>query len=291
MLRQALHQQQTNKDVNGNGQSIYNDSKHSLSPYNTTYRHIIVDEGQDLSPSAYRLIRALAGETHNNDLFIVGDAHQRIYRNKAILSKCGINVRGRSKKLRINYRTTEEIRKYAFALLNGVSFDDMDEDYDNGDNCQSLTHGDAPTIKKFNTPEEEIEYIIGEIRSLGEAGVPLKDICIVARTHKLIDAYKMGLKQNNIDIFEVKANKVDDRAFDGIRIATMHRVKGLEFNYIFVAGVNKKALPHGVRSDFSDDVSHEEFETEEKCLLYVALTRAKVGAYVTCYGTISDFIV
>ena len=71
----------------------------------------------------------------------------------------------------------------------------------------------------------------------------------------------------------------------------MHRVKGLEFNYIFVAGVNNKALPPGVRSDFSDDVSHEEFETEEKCLLYVALTRAKVGAYVTCFGVMSDLIV
>ena len=254
------------------------------------YECILVDEGQDLSPSAYRLIRALAGEPHSNDIFIVGDAHQRIYRNKAVLSKCGINVRGRSKKLRINYRTTEEIRKYAFALLNGISFDDMDEDYDNGDNCQSLTHGDAPITKKFTTPEEEIEYIIHEINSLGEAGVLLKDICIVARTHKLIDSYKTAFKQNKINVFEIKANKVDDRSFDGVRIATMHRVKGLEFNYIFVAGVNNKALPYGVRSDFSDDISHEEFETEEKCLLYVALTRAKVGAYITCFGKMSSLV-
>lgn len=255
------------------------------------YECVIVDEGQDLSPSAYRLIRVLAGESHCNDIFIVGDAHQRIYRNKAVLSKCGINVRGRSKKLRINYRTTEEIRKYAFALLNGISFDDMDDDYDNGDNCQSLTHGEAPVIQKFKSPEEEIGYIVSEIQSLQEAGVSLKDICIVARTHKLIDAYKSGLAQNHIGVFEIKANKVDDRSFDGVRIATMHRVKGLEFNYIFVAGVNNKSLPLGVRSDFSDDVSHEEFETGEKCLLYVALTRAKVGAYLTCYGTFSGLIV
>ena len=118
------------------------------------YESVIVDEGQDLSPSAFRLIRALAGEAHKNDIFIVGDAHQRIYRNKAILSKCGINVRGRARKLRINYRTTEEIRKYAFGLLKGVSFDDMDEEYDDGDNCQSLTHGEKPVIQKFNTPED-----------------------------------------------------------------------------------------------------------------------------------------
>lgn len=255
------------------------------------YEHIIVDEGQDLSPSAFRLIRALAGEPHQNDIFIVGDAHQRIYRNKAILSKCGINVRGRARKLRINYRTTEEIRKYAFGLLKGVSFDDMDEEYDDGDNCQSLTHGEKPVIQKFNTPEDEMEFIVKEIKDLEAAGVPRKDICLVARTHKLINGYKDGLRNNGIDVFEITTNKVDDRSRDEVRIATMHRVKGLEFNYIFAAGVNNKALPNGVRSDFSDDVSLEEFETEEKCLLYVALTRARAGAYVTCYGTMSNLIV
>ena len=255
------------------------------------YESIIVDEGQDLSPSAFRLIRALAGEAHKNDIFIVGDAHQRIYRNKAILSKCGINVRGRARKLRINYRTTEEIRKYAFGLLKGVSFDDMDEEYDDGDNCQSLIHGEKPVIQKFNTPEDEMEFIAKEIKDLEAAGVPRKDICLVARTHKLINGYKDGLRNNGIDVFEITTNKVDDRSRDEVRIATMHRVKGLEFNYIFAAGVNNKALPNGVRSDFSDDVSLEEFETEEKCLLYVALTRARAGAYVTCYGTMSNLIV
>lgn len=255
------------------------------------YESIIVDEGQDLSPSAFRLIRTLAGEAHKNDIFIVGDAHQRIYRNKAILSKCGINVRGRARKLRINYRTTEEIRKYAFGLLKGVSFDDMDEEYDDGDNCQSLTHGEKPVIQKFNTPEEELEFIVKEIKDLEAAGIPRKDICLVARTHKLINGYKDGLRNNGIDVFEITTNKVDDRSRDEVRIATMHRVKGLEFNYIFAAGVNNKALPNGVRSDFSDDVSLEEFETEEKCLLYVALTRARAGAYVTCFGTMSRLIV
>lgn len=255
------------------------------------YENIIVDEGQDLSPSAYRLIRSLAGEPHKNDIFIVGDAHQRIYRNKAVLSKCGINVRGRARKLRINYRTTEEIRKYAFGLLKGISFDDLDEAYDDGDNCQSLTHGEVPQIKRFNTPEEELEFLVNEIKALGAAGVPQKDICIVARTHKMIDAYKDGLRANGIVPFEITTNKVDNRSRNEVRIATMHRVKGLEFNYIFAAGVNNKALPNGVRSDFSDDVSLEEFETEEKCLLYVALTRARVGAYVTCYGKMSSLIV
>lgn len=255
------------------------------------YTSIIVDEGQDLSPSAYRLLRSLAGDEHRNDIFIVGDSHQRIYRNKAVLSKCGINVRGRSSYLRINYRTTEEIRKFAFGLLNGVSFDDLDDDYDNGKGCQSLTHGDKPEIKEFATPEEELDYLVSKIHELETAGVEQKNICIVARTHKLLDSYIAGLQRAGIKSFEIKANKTDDRTFEGVRIATMHRVKGLEFDYVFAVAVNKKVLPFGTRADFEDDISLEEFRTGEKCLLYVALTRARKSACVTCYGGLSELIV
>lgn len=255
------------------------------------YTSIIVDEGQDLSPSAYRLLRSLAGDEHRNDIFIVGDSHQRIYRNKAVLSKCGINVRGRSSYLRINYRTTEEIRKFAFGLLNGVSFDDLDDDYDNGKGCQSLTHGDKPEIKEFATPEEELDYLVSRIHELETAGVEQKNICIVARTHKLLDGYIAGLQRAGIKSFEIKANKTDDRSFEGVRIATMHRVKGLEFDHVFVVAVNKKVLPFGTRADFEDDISLEEFRTGEKCLLYVALTRARKSACVTCYGGLSELIV
>lgn len=255
------------------------------------YTSIIVDEGQDLSPSAYRLLRSLAGDEHRNDIFIVGDSHQRIYRNKAVLSKCGINVRGRSSYLRINYRTTEEIRRFAFGLLNGVSFDDLDDDYDNGKGCQSLTHGDKPEIKEFATPEEELDYLVSRIHELETAGVEQKNICIVARTHKLLDSYIAGLQRAGIKSFEIKANKTDDRIFEGVRIATMHRVKGLEFDHVFAVAVNKKVLPFGTRSDFEDDISLEEFRTGEKCLLYVALTRARKSACVTCYGGLSELIV
>lgn len=254
------------------------------------YDSIIVDEGQDLSPSAFRLLRALAGDEHENDIFIVGDSHQRIYRNKAVLSKCGINVRGRSSYLRINYRTTEEIRKFAFALLNGVSFDDLDEDYDNDKGCQSLTHGEKPEINEFATPEEEMRFIVSKIRDLEAQGVEQKNICIVARTHKLLDNYIAGLQREGIKSFEIKANKTDDRSYEGVRIATMHRVKGLEFDHVFAVAVNKKVLPFGTKDDFEDDLSLEEFRTGEKCLLYVALTRARKSAYVSCYGGLSELI-
>lgn len=254
------------------------------------YAHVIVDEGQDFSDNAYRLIRALAGEEHGNDLFIVGDAHQRIYRNHPTLSKCGINVRGRSSALKINYRTTEEIRKYAFALLNGISFDDLDDEFDVGDHCQSLTHGEKPIISQFKDAASEFEYIVGEIGHLKENGVALNDICIVARTKKLVDDYIAQLTKAGIRAYAIKRNKSDDRAFDGVRVATMHRVKGLEFKYVFIAAVNNRVVPLPSAINKTDAVSQEESITGEKCLLYVAMTRAQKGVYITGYGKISEFL-
>ena len=254
------------------------------------YKHVIVDEGQDLSVNGLRLLRTVAGDEHENDIFIVGDSHQRIYKNKATLSKGGINVRGRSSILRINYRTTEEIRKAAFALLNGISFDDLDDDFDMGDHCQSLTHGTAPQVNRFANANEEFDYVLKEIKKLTDSGVSAKNICVVARTHKLLDDYIAQFTSNRIRCYEIKGNKADDRGFDGIRVATMHRVKGLEFQYIFIVAANKRIIPLVSAIDCADSVSTNERITAEKCLLYVALTRAQKCAYISGYGQMSEFL-
>ena len=260
--------------------------------HDTTYRHIIVDEGQDLSPNAFKLIRALVGEKHQNDIFIVGDSHQRIYSNHAVLSHCGIEVRGRSSVLRINYRTTEEIRKYAFALLNGIEFDDLDEDFDKGDKCQSLTHGVAPTVKEFKDAGQELDFISGKINELVSSGVNLKDICIVARTNNLTETYVRDLTSDKYKIpcFEIRRKKLDDRSQNGVRVATMHRVKGLEIQYVFVVAVNEGFVPLPNAIVKTDAVSEQETITAEKCLLYVALTRAQKEAFITCYGKKSELL-
>ena len=254
------------------------------------YSSIIVDEGQDFGTNAFRLLRMLAGQEHENDIFIVGDTHQRIYRNKTVLSHCGINVRGRSSYLRINYRTTEETRKFAFSLLKGIPFDDLDGNYDDGKVCQSLTHGEVPTVKFFPDVKKESEYIIGEINALAKDGVDPKSICIVARTHKLLNDYISQLSQAGIRAFEIKRSRLDDRSFDGVRVATMHRVKGLEFAYVFVAAVNNRVVPLATAINHTDAPSELESITAEKCLLYVALTRAQKKAYITSYGVPSEFL-
>lgn len=262
----------------------------SKSSAETRYKHVIVDEGQDLSANGFKLLRAIAGEEHDNDMFIVGDAHQRIYKNKAVLSRCGINVRGRSSILRINYRTTEEIRKAAFALLSGISFDDLDDDYDIGDKCQSLTHGKVPEVLRLGNANEEFEAVLKEIKRLIASGVSAKNICVVARTHKLLDDYASQFTANGLRCYEIRGNKADDRGLDGIRVATMHRVKGLEFQYVFVVAANKRIIPLASAIDHTDVVSERETMTAERCLLYVALTRAQKGAYVSGYGHLSEFL-
>lgn len=256
------------------------------------YRHIIVDEGQDLSSNAFRLIRTLAGEPHQNDIFIVGDAHQRIYSNHAVLSHCGIEVRGRSSVLKINYRTTEEIRKYAFALLNGIDFDDLDEDFDKGDKCQSLTHGIAPTINEFKDAGQELDFISNKINELTSNGVLLKDICIVTRTNNLTETYIRDFASDKyrIPCYEIRRKKSDDRNQNGVRVATMHRVKGLEFQYVFVVAVNNGIVPLPNSIIKTDKVTEQESYTAEKCLLYVALTRAQKEAFITCYGKKSELL-
>ncbi len=93
-----------------------------------------------------------------------------------------------------------------------------------------------------------------------------------------------------VSCYEIKGSKAGDRGLDGIRVATMHRVKGLEFQYVFVVAANKKIIPLASAIDHTDAVSEQETITAEKCLLYVALTRAQKGAYISGYGQMSEFL-
>ena len=139
--------------------------------------------------------------------------------------------------------------------------------------------------------EFEHDYLVNSIHVLESAGVVQNNICIVAKTHKLLDNYIDGLHRVGIKSFKIKANKTDDRSFEEVRIATMHRVKGLEFDYVLVVAINKKIHPFGPRADFEDDISLEEFRTGEKCLINVALIRVRKIACVTGYSGLSELIV
>lgn len=260
-------------------------------PNATNYKAIIVDEGQDLSAQAYKLIRDIVSEEKANNIFVVGDSHQRIYRQKASHGKCGIKIRGRSKILKINYRTTEETRNWAFSVLKGIDFDDLDEGLENGKGYKSLMNGPKPKIENYKDFEEEIENIVKYINDLQNNGINLKSICLVLRTNKLINQYKEKLRENGIDVYQIKTEQSEDRSINCIRIATLHRVKGLEFDYVIISSVNSGTIPLSFTyKNIEDEVVKKEMEISERSLLYVAATRAKKELLVTSYGKKSEFL-
>ncbi len=256
------------------------------------YRSVIVDEAQDLDLITFKLLHSIATNNSNNNmnqLFITGDSHQRIYGNKIVLSKCGIDIRGRSRRLKINYRTPEEIRSWAQKVLDNNEFDDLDGGIDSMKGYRSVLHGEAPSIRICNSFSEEVSEIIAYIVSLIRGGSKEEAICISVRTNELVDRYRGALEAQGKDVYVV--NTKDDLRKPGIRIATMHRVKGLEFNHMICPSVNKDIVPlKSVLYTQDNELAKEEFETKEKSLFYVALTRARKSVLITCCNEPSSYI-
>lgn len=175
-------------------------------------------------------------------------------------------------------------------MLKGIAFDDLDGGIDSGKGYRSLSHGDIPKVDLYGNADEECNAIIKSIRDQITAGIDPKEICVVARTNTMLNAYKDALDKAGIDRYEIKRDKIDDRHMAGVRLATMHRVKGLEFTCVYLAGMNKDSMPIKSAVQFSDADSKQEAMTAEKCLLYVALTRAKKAVFVSGYGKPSPFL-
>jgi len=251
------------------------------------YRAVVVDEAQDFHPEEWKLIRALV-PAGPDDLFLVGDAHQRIYGRKVVLRDCGVNVLGRSSTLKINYRTTEQIRAWASAVLTGASADDLDGGLDDGKGYRSLLAGPKPDCRHFATAREEQEFLAGRLHSLLKDCLP-EEICLVARTAKTLkDDYQSLLKAEDIPHTVLGPGK--EASGTGVRLATLHRVKGLEFPVMIVAGVNARVVPLRLSSVEGDPIAKAEHEERERSLLFVAATRARDSLVVTSWGTPSPFL-
>jgi superfamily I DNA/RNA helicase len=255
------------------------------------YASVIVDEAQDMGPDAMKLIRALIPTERANDLFIVGDGHQRIYRNRFALSDCGINIRGRSRKLRINYRTTEETRRFAVAVLEGQQIDDLDHGEDSSLGYRSLMHGEPPEVKLLDNESQELDWIAEQIKALQQQGFRDSDTCIVARTNRLVSGLEEGLKSRGLSTRRLSRDAGDDRKHDGVRLATMHRVKGLEFQHVFLAAINQGVCPLDVAVESTDDpTERRSSELNERALFHVAASRAIHRLWVSASAKPSPFL-
>lgn len=253
------------------------------------YKHIIVDEAQDMGPQALSLLRGLVAET-SNDMFLVGDGHQRIYRRHAIMKACGINIMGRGKKLILNYRTTEQTRRFATAVLEGIDIDDLDGNKDSM-RYKSLIKGEMPVLYGFNNFEEEADYIIGIVQELIDSGQQPSDICITARTTQIIEKYRRILRSSSIETVQITGDNADIQNIEGVRLATFHRVKGLEFRFVIMASVNSDQVPYKKSDVITEDPTEaRQLDINERALFHVAASRAIKKLYVSWFGQPSIFI-
>lgn len=237
------------------------------------YSAVVVDETQDFGQQALKLLRALI-PPGPNDLFFVGDGHQRIYsRHRAAMSKCGIDIRGRSRKLYLNYRTTDEIRRQAVALLEGCEVDDLDDGLDETKRYKSLSRGPAPVLVQAEGLETAAAQAIGFIKALRAeaADGQAPSVCVIASSGKTREAMAKQLLAAGLAGVTITAQSNHGDARDTVHFATMHRAKGLEFDAVVVVA------PQSYFGDVEQTVN-------QRKLMYVALTRAKRAAMLIRVG-------
>jgi len=248
---------------------------------------VIVDEVQDLGLPELRLLAALAGVGADR-LMIVGDGGQRIYAAKHSLKSLGIDVRGRSHVLRINYRTTEQIRRFADALL-GQEADDLEGGKQSRQGTRSLLSGPEPMLKGFDTRQSQCDFVVEQIQQLLKFSRTPDEIAIFARQAYLLSMVETRLKRANIPFHRL--SKEDFPAEPMVSLGSMYRAKGLEFKFVFVIDASDDQLPFAKALDKkTDETALADFLEQERQLLYVSLTRARDCVFVTWAGRMSRFL-
>ena len=248
---------------------------------------VVVDEVQDLGPPELRLVAALCKPNPGN-FMVVGDAGQRIYTGGFSLSKLGIEVRGRARVLRINYRTTEQIRRSADRLL-GDEVDDMDGGVEDRRATRSLMGGPRPRFEGFSDPVSEEEAAVGAVRRWASEGLGLNEIAVFARTSRRLDEVAEALREAGIRTCRLRDS--EGPAAGVLNLGTMHRAKGLEFKAVLALDCSAKMLPHPMSiRGLSDPADRDAALARERQLLYVVMTRARDELRVTWNGEPSPFL-
>jgi hypothetical protein len=249
------------------------------------YSHVLVDEAQDLHPAQWRMLRAAVAPS-DNDMFIVGDTHQRIYDNRVTLSRVGINVVGRSARLRINYRTTAEILNWSLHLLSGESFDDLDEGTESHTGYRSALHGTPPELIGYDTVADEIAGMVEAVKGWIGLGFTPGEIGVGAPTGWSLEKAEAALQAVGIPARMLGVT----RSADHVTLSTMHSMKGLEFRAVALMDVTATRIPAHVTQETVDPLQHRYDLQKERCLLHVACTRARDTLRLSWAGKPSPFL-
>jgi superfamily I DNA/RNA helicase/mRNA-degrading endonuclease RelE of RelBE toxin-antitoxin system len=258
----------------------------------TAYYGVVVDEIQDLSESAMRLIKEIAAAALHN-LLLIGDGQQQIYQAGFSLRETGIEIVGRSRILRQNYRNTKPILESAYSMIKDMEFDDL------GDEGAPTKYppeyasrgGKKPVLRRCSSVWGEQKWLALELQQLLSSDPKLfpGDIAILARTKQKLTAFQNSLRTLGFSTCFLSRDNVKEYLDKGtLKLVTMHSAKGLEFKIVFIVGMSKDEFPFST-SQSNGSMSEDALEREQR-LLYVAMTRARDMLYISYCGEPSKFV-
>lgn len=252
-------------------------------PESVRYDAVVVDELQDLTTPGVRLVAALADKQLNN-LLLIGDGGQRIYPGGFSLRSLGIDVRGRSHRLKINYRTTAEIQSFASKLRS--SGDDLDGGTESAEDTRAILRGRPPEVVAFADEASHDSYLVREFGRLLYDGYRLSEIATLGRHWEELERLKKVLESEGII-----GHRVDKGNGNGVALSSLHGAKGLEYRAVFVVRCDRDVLPSPDEVlDKDDELLVSEARNRELALLYVGLTRARERVVITHVGEPSEFL-
>ena len=251
------------------------------------YQHVVVDECQDITAAQLRLLAAIAGDA-GNGLFFAGDLGQRIFQQPFSWNYYGIDIRGRSRTLRINYRTSQQIRQQADLLLDKETRD-VDGNIQDRRGAVSVISGPNPDISQCATQEEEIKAVASWIQERNKEGLSPKEFGIFVRSQSEIPRAIAALDLSKLPYEQLQ--ETTNRLGNNATLSTMHQAKGLEFRAVVVMACDENIIPNAERiKAITDDSDLDEVVNTERHLLYVACTRARDHLLISCGNTCSEFI-
>jgi superfamily I DNA/RNA helicase/mRNA-degrading endonuclease RelE of RelBE toxin-antitoxin system len=260
---------------------------HLLTSGEKPFNFAIVDEAQDMGIPELKLLATL-GKPGSESLFFTGDLGQRIFQQPFSWKALGIDIRGRSNTLRINYRTSHQIRQQADRLL-PVALTDVDGNTEERQGTVSVFNGPPPDVQVFDDPEEETQAVGQWISERLSDGIQPEEIGIFVRSSAQIERAIAAVKHSG-----ASSQELDDQVEpppNCIAISTMHLAKGLEFRAVAVMACDDEILPLQERIEsISDESDLEEVYNTERHLLYVACTRARDHLMISGVDPASEFL-
>ncbi len=247
----------------------------------------IVDEAQDINIAHLRFFAAL-GAGRPDALFFAGDLGQRIFQQPFSWKALGVDIRGRSRTLRVNYRTSHQIRTQADRLL-GPVVTDVDGNKEDRSDTVSVFNGPPPTISSLKSEGEEIKTVGSWIAARAKDGVLPHEFGVFVRSSAQLDRARAAVNESSMPFKVLDEHVETTNGF--VSISTMHLAKGLEFRAVVVMACDDEIIPLQERIEtVGDDADLQEVYDTERHLLYVACTRARDYLLVTGVDPVSEFL-